>query len=164
MSRRDIVQQAFERFGREAGLQKHSGAWYRRSDEVVAVSDLQKSQYGPQYYVNQGFWVRQLGDEPHPKPAKAHIVVRLEVLIPSERTRIAQLLDLEEALPDELRFNELVALLKERVLPVIGRGSSIQGLRAMVEDGTLKGAAIRGRAHQLLGLPGASASPGGHGS
>jgi hypothetical protein len=147
---RNVVQEALERFGRQAGMEKKSGVWYRRSDEVIAVSDLQKSQYGPQYYVNQGFWLRALGDELYPKGSRCHISLRLETLVPEERHRIARLLDLEYEIADEQRIEELVALLNERMLPVIERGDSLAGLRAMVDDGTLGSAAIRGPAQQAL--------------
>ena len=44
---------ALDRFGRGAGMELHRRAWYRRSDEVIAVSGLQRSQYGRQYYFKE---------------------------------------------------------------------------------------------------------------
>jgi hypothetical protein len=73
---------SFDQFGKEAGLEKKSGSWYGRSDEVISISNLQKSQYGPQYYFNQAFWLRQLGDERFPKENKSHIRARLGSLLP----------------------------------------------------------------------------------
>lgn len=150
MSRRNPAQEALEHFGRESGFEKKSGTWYRQGDEVIASLDLQKSQYGPQHYLNLGFWLRELGDEKFPKQETAHISIRLETLVPRERDRVARLLDLEHALPDGQRVGELVALLRDRILPVIERGRSISGLRSMVEDGTLAAAAVRGPAQQAL--------------
>jgi len=150
MSPRNVIQEALERFGRQAGLEKKSGAWYRRTDEVIAVSDLQKSQYGPRYYFNQGFWLRALGAETYPKGWRCHISLRLETLLVEERHRIAQLLDLEHEIADDDRIEELVALLGDRILPVIQRGGSLAGLRAMVDDKTLATAAIQGPAQQAL--------------
>jgi hypothetical protein len=152
MSASPVIQKAMNQFGRRAGLEKKSGAWYRRTDDLIAISKLQKSQYGPQYYVNQGFWLRQLGDERYPKESRWHITIRLETLAPDERDRIGRLLDLEHEMPDEQRVEELVALLEERLLPVIERGGSLAGLRRMIEDGTLAGAAIRGPAQQALAV------------
>lgn len=40
MSERNAVQQAFDRFGQEAGFEKRSGSWYRRSDEVISIFNL----------------------------------------------------------------------------------------------------------------------------
>jgi hypothetical protein len=152
MSERNAVQQAFDRFGKDAGLEKKSGSWYRRGDEVISISNLQKSQYGPQYYFNQGFWLRQLGDERYPKSNQAHIVTRVEDLLPEAEQRIGELLDLDCEMPDEQRIEELLALLNQRLVPLIERGDSIAGLRSMVDDGTFAGAGIRGPAQEALGI------------
>lgn len=150
MSTRNAVQRALDRFAHQAGMERRSGAWYRHSAEVIAVSDLQKSQYGLQYYFNQGFWLRALGDELYPKGSRCHISLRLETLVPENRQRIASLLDLGQEIADEERIEELVALLSDRVLPLIERGGSLVGLRAMVDNRTLASAAIRGPAQQAL--------------
>jgi hypothetical protein len=150
MSERNAVQRGFDRFGQEAGFEKKSGSWYRRGAEVIAISNLQKSQYGPQYYFNQGFWLRQLDDELFPKSNLAHIAARIEDLLPEVEQGIGELLDLEFEMSDEQRVDELAALLKERLLPLIERGASIAGLRSMVDDGTFVAAGIRGPAQEVL--------------
>jgi uncharacterized protein DUF4304 len=150
MSDRNAVQQAFDAFGRAAGAEKKSGAWYRRSDEVISISELQKSQYGPSYYFNQAFYLRQLGDEPYPKEHKSHIRTRLEDLLPDEEERIERLLDLEYEMPDDQRAEELERLLVDELLPLIERGSSLDGLRSMMEGGLFDAAAITGPAQRVL--------------
>ncbi|MFD2423652.1 DUF4304 domain-containing protein [Ralstonia solanacearum] len=45
----------------EAGFKKKSDSWYLGNDEVVILVNIQKSQYGYQYYVNCGISVRSLG-------------------------------------------------------------------------------------------------------
>ena len=52
----------------------------KRGEEIVTITDLQKSQYGPKSYLNQGFWLAALGDERYPGPARAHVSTRLEIL------------------------------------------------------------------------------------
>jgi len=150
MSERNVVQRAFDEFGRDARFEKKSGSWYRHGQEVIAVSNLQKSQYGPRYYFNQGFWLRELGDERYPKPNKCHVQARLEGLLPAAEERINELLDLECEMSDEQRIHELRALLDDELLPLIERGSTIDGLRAMLADGTLRRAGIRGPAQPVL--------------
>ena len=152
MSRRNALQAAFDRFGTENGFEKKSGSWYRRSDEVIAVSNLQKSQYGPQYYFNQGFWLRELNDVRYPRSNEAHIVARLEDLVPEVEQRLGELLDLECEMSDEQRIGELVALLGERLLPLIERAVTIAGLRTLIDDGTFAAAGIRGPAQAMLGI------------
>jgi hypothetical protein len=122
MSERNAVHRGFDRFGKDAGGEKKSGGWYWRSDEVVAVVDLQKSQYGPKYYVNVAFWLRAAGDEPFPKTWKSHI--------------------------------RMHALLTAATVPFVERGSSLDGLRSMVDDGTLKGWLLTVHAQKKLGIAG----------
>jgi hypothetical protein len=150
VSERDAVQRAFDQFGQEAGFEKKSGSWYRRSDEVISVSNLQKSQYGQQYYFNQAFWLRQFGDERSPKENKCHIRARLGSLLPDQSDAIAQLLDLDYQMPDEQRIEQLVGVMRERLLPLIERGGSVAGLRALLDDGVFKAAGIRGPAQEAL--------------
>ena len=151
MSERNAVQRAFDQFGKEAGFEKRSGSWYGLSDEVISISNLQKSQFGPQYYFNQAFWLRQLGEDRFPKENEAHIRARLGSLVPPEESeRLERLLDLEYALPDEQRVTELVTRLRERLQPLIERGSSVAGLRSMLDDGTFSHAGIRGHAQDVL--------------
>lgn len=137
------------------GMEKRGGAWYGRGDGVVAITDLQRSQYGPKFYLNQGFWLNALGDDRYPKSARSHISIRLETLAQDVRGEIERLLDLESCMPDDVRLDRIVAVLEERLKPVLDRGQSLEGLRSMVEDGTLKAAAIRGSAQQLLSGPSA---------
>jgi len=151
VSTRNAVQQAFDQFGGDAGLHKKSGAWYGHGEEVIAVLDLQKSQYGAQYYLNQAFWLRELGDERYPKEWKCHVRERVGSLLPAHAALLERLLDLEHEIPDEERFDELVSLLREELLPLIERGSSVVGLQAMLADGTLEGAFLRGPAQRVLG-------------
>jgi hypothetical protein len=150
MSERNAVQRAFDQLGKEAGFEKKSGSWYRRGDEVIAVSNLQKSQYGPKYYFNQGFWLRQVADERFPKDHKCHIRARVEDLLPEDASRIEQLLDLDYAMPDEQRVEELVALLNDRLLPLIERGSTVAGLRALRDEGVFRTAGVTGPALEAM--------------
>jgi hypothetical protein len=150
MSKRNAVHRGFDRFGKESGGEKKSGGWYWRSDEVIAVVDLQKSQYGPKYYVNVAFWLRALGEERFPKTSNAHLWVRLGALPGVERETAECLLNLECDVPEEQRVDGLSALLATSVVPLIDRGSSLDGLRSMVDDGTFK--AVDRLAQDKLGV------------
>lgn len=150
MSERNIIQQTFDEFGREARFEKKSGSWYGRSEEVIAVSNLQKSQYGSRYFINQGFWLIHVDDERYPKPNKLHIQARLGALLPTKESRIDELLDLEYEMTDDQRRRELQTLLTDELLPLVKRGSTVEGLRAMVADGTFRRAGIGGPAQPLL--------------
>ncbi|WP_353650325.1 DUF4304 domain-containing protein [Nakamurella sp. A5-74] len=150
MSVRNVVQQAVDNWGKVSGLEKRSGSWYRTNDEVISVSNLQKSQYGPSYYFNQAFWLRGLGDERYPKENKCHIRLRLGSLLGADAERLDQLLDLDCAVPDIDRVVALAAILTNQLLPVIEQGSSLFGLRSLLDEGVFKAARIGGPAQHLL--------------
>jgi hypothetical protein len=154
MRERDVIQRAFDQFGRDNGLERSSGSLYSRTQEVIAVSNLQKSQYGPQYYFNQGFWLRELGKDLHPKYYNCHVQLRLEGLLPAREKQIKILFDLKREMADEQRMQELRSLLNSELFPIIERGGSIAGLVSMLADGTLRGAGITGPGQQVLGMGG----------
>lgn len=43
MAERNLIQQAFDAFGKRAGMLKQSGTWYRATDDVTQAVNLQKS-------------------------------------------------------------------------------------------------------------------------
>ncbi len=150
MSERNSVQQAFDGWAKASDLEKKSGSWYHIDDEVISVSNLQKSQYGASYYVNQAFWLRQLGNERYPKSHKSHIVMRLDSLLEPESARLDQLLNLEYPMSDTDRVEELTVVLNQHLLPVIERGSSLPGLRSLLDSGAFQNAGVSGPAHKLM--------------
>ena len=160
MSERNVIQQAFDEFGRDAGAEKKSGSWYLRTDEVIAVSNLQKSQYGSSYYFNQGFWLCELGDERYPPAHRCHVQERLEYLLSAEakdRQRMRQLFQFEREMSDEQRVRELRTLLRDELLPLIQRGSTVDGLRGMLAEGMFTHSLIYASARPVLGGAASSA-------
>lgn len=151
MSDRNAVQRAFDKFGKNAALEKKSGLWYRSDDEIISVTGLQKSNYGPTYFLNQGFWIREFGDERYPKDNACHIRGRLGSLLPPDASmELDSLLDLSTDMSDDEREDSLVMFLVHWLLPVIQRGSTVGGLRRMFEDGVFKSFGLRGEAQLLL--------------
>jgi hypothetical protein len=141
MTERNVIQRAFDEFGRAAGFEKKSGSWYGRSEEVIAVSNLQKSQYRPRYYFNQGFWLRQLDEEPYPKPNRCQVQLRLEGLLPAAEERINELFGLDREMSDEQRMRELravgaAAISGGRARSRTVHGGGITGQRSAVRDGS----------------------------
>jgi hypothetical protein len=145
---RDEVQREFDAFGAAGGMLKQSGSWYRASDEVITVLNLQKSQYSLSYYVNVGFWLRALGAEKYPKENKCHIRLRLETLLPDREEEIRALLDLERDVPSRAkRFHDI---LETELRPLLERASSLEGLRQLRRNGQLERAFVLGPAQTLL--------------
>lgn len=152
MSERNEVQRAFDEFSRLAGLEKQSGSWYCRCPEVVTVTNLQKSNYGRRYYINQGFWIRAYGDEQFPKPQACHIQARLGSLVPDKAQIIDDLLNLAHSLTEGDRTARILALLQAELEPLIRRGCSIEGLRVLAREGHFRGAGLTGEAQHALEL------------
>ncbi len=150
MSERNAIQRTFDAWGKASGFEKKSGSWYSATDEVISVSNLQKSQYGPSYYINQAFWLRQLGEERYPKHNRCHIQLRLGSLLGERSARFNQLLDLDQPIAESVRTEELTAVLDHDLLPLIQRSQSVAGLRTLVAEGAFKAAGIRGPAQHLL--------------
>jgi hypothetical protein len=148
------VHVAFDRFGRQAGMELHKRAWYQRADEVVSACGLQKSQYGPSYYVNIGFNFTKLDADPHPHPEGCHLTVRIgEFISDAEELELCQLLDLEAPITDSVRESRLLEIFTGRLEPVVRRATSVDGLRSMVADGTLPDYMLTLKAREVMGIP-----------
>ena len=151
VSARNIIQMTFDEFGKVAGGTKKSGSWYWRSAETVFVLNLQKSQYGPQYYVNVGLWLLSLGPAETPKDHQCPIRTRLDNLVPADKEAgLTTLLDLESPVDDELRREELLALLRSVLLPLLDTTSTLEGLRAAAGQRLVGVSLVAGDAQRLL--------------
>jgi hypothetical protein len=100
------------------------------------------------------FWLRQVADERFPKDHTCHIRARVEDLLPEDASRIGHLLDLDHAMPGEQRVEELVALLNDRLLSLIERGSTVAGLRALRDEGAFRAAGVTGPALEAMAAVG----------
>jgi hypothetical protein len=150
VSKRNVIQEAFDAWGRACSFRKRSGSWYNHADDVISVTNLQRSQYGSVYYINQGFWLPSLGEVDFPKDHQCHIRARLGGLLDKGADRLEQLLNLDHSMTESDRAVELTEVLNNDLFPVIRRAQTISGLRAMLSEGRFRAAGIRGPAQELL--------------
>jgi hypothetical protein len=152
MSKRNAVQEGFDYWGKESGFTKKSGSWYKVGDEVISVTNLQKSNYGPSYYVNQSFWLRSLGpDELYPRHSIGHVRMRIESMLEgSDANRLKDLLDFEVQMDDGERSTQLRNLLNVRLTPFIQEASSLKGVKRLLQSPSVRGVGISGPARSLL--------------
>ncbi|MCU1598232.1 MAG: hypothetical protein JWQ47_1971 [Glaciihabitans sp.] len=129
MTEENVVVATFDGFCRSAGYVKRSGSWYSRSDETICLLNLQKSRYGPSYYMNYGIWILELADATFPKPNTSHIIGRLDDFVTDEDPDIAAILDLSVDLSDEHRQSALLKALVVDVLPLLNAAATLQGLQ-----------------------------------
>jgi hypothetical protein len=57
---------------RRAGFKARATNWYKHGPDALLVVNLQKSLYGPRYYINLAAWVKQLGEVEAPKEYQCH--------------------------------------------------------------------------------------------
>lgn len=62
------------------GFKRKKKTWHCAKDETILLVDLQKSDWGDEYYVNLGVLMRALSDNPQPKINECHISERLDNL------------------------------------------------------------------------------------
>jgi Domain of unknown function (DUF4304) len=136
----------------KAGYSKKSDTWYFRNDEVVLLVNLQKSQYGNQYYLNCGVGLKSLGVVDFPKEYQCHIRFRIEGVMPEgSEKNIAALLNLEDMSISEIqRKDEISKLIAEYVLPTLTALSSINGISETIHSGVLKKAMIHKQVKDLV--------------
>jgi hypothetical protein len=132
----------------DVGFTRRGLSWFRSSDDVVEVVNLQKSQYGSQYYVNYAIWLRRLGDASFPKEEHCHIRMRASTICASEELR--RLLDLESDIDGDARRSAFARLLTNEFVPFSDSCRSLAGLRQLYEQGRFKQAMVDARAKALL--------------
>ncbi|MEW6747808.1 MAG: DUF4304 domain-containing protein [Planctomycetota bacterium] len=132
-----------------AGFSRKGDSWLRRTDEVVEVVNLQKSQYGNQYYLNYGLWLCALGEDAFPKEEKCHIRMRAGAIVSSE-AQLGRLADLESIVSDSERRAGFARLITDEFLPFADACRTVSGLRSFLEAGRLKKAMVHVRAKATL--------------
>lgn len=134
---RDAVQTAVAAAARAGGFKGGPRTWRKEVLLGLAVLNLQKSSWGPQYYVNFGLYVRSLGPLQEPRAEQCHYSARAESVDPLQEQRWKELLDLERPIEGEQRRREVEAFLTGRVVPFLVSLGSDEGIRAAHAQGTL---------------------------
>lgn len=151
MSERNEIQTIFDEFGKANFGTKRSSSWYLGSDETITVLNLQRSSYGPRYYVNIAIWLLAAGPTTAPKPHQCHIQTRLERLVPpSLEKRLNALLDLDCHIEPGVRREELLALLGKHLRPILEVSTTSEGLRSDQGMQFLRASLINGEGQRLL--------------
>jgi len=112
--------------------------------------NLQRSQWGPQYYLNLGLWLLHLGETSNPREDECHIRIRAgELLSLQEAGWDDALLDLETPWDDEKRAMKIKAT-AEAFRALLETMSSLHGIKELYRAGLLDDAAIVKEARALL--------------
>lgn len=134
------------------GFREKAGSWFREHEETVLVVSLQKSDYGWQYYLNFGIWLKRLGEQRFPKEHLCHVRVRLTGLLDeSKREPVASALDLENVLiTSEEREAILSEISDDIIRPFISAAASLSGIAELRRRGVLDSAFVHRAAQDEL--------------
>ncbi|HYS72023.1 MAG TPA: DUF4304 domain-containing protein [Thermoplasmata archaeon] len=154
MTAQNALKKTLDGVAAYAGYSKHSGAWYLLQTETLAVIELQKSNYGPQYYMNVALWLLPLGDPQFPREEKCHIRTRLGSLFPEEEKRLKQILDLEYPMDEATRETQFREILERLLIPALTECATLDGLKGRGGYRFLRSSWVTRAAQALLGLGG----------
>jgi hypothetical protein len=148
----DVARRTVDEAARLAGMTKRSGTWYRQRGDVIAVLNLQRSQYSPLYYVNLAWWLCALGPDQFPSDHKCHVRMRADGDARESWARMAELLDLERDIPEEARASALGTLMRMEVLPFLIDNASVERLKTLATEGGFRHGLVMGSAFPFLGM------------
>ncbi len=133
------------------GFKYKAGTWSKDQPDVAQYLRLQKSNYGQQYYINIGIWLKDLGKEMPTKENEWHIRTRAESLVDS--TDVKESLDLDSQLSYEFRAKILKRVLCKEVSEFFALTDSRASIAAAISSDRLRGAAIKKKIADLLASP-----------
>lgn len=138
------IREALSTLLKTHGFKKKSNSWYLDNVESISVVNLQKSQFGDQFYINLGVAFKALGTVKFPAANKCHVRFRLERAIPDTEQDICKVaLNMENhsISPDD-RKATISRLVETYGLPMLRDSSSAKGVEAAYKDGRLAGAMV----------------------
>ncbi|PAQ11749.1 DUF4304 domain-containing protein [Mesorhizobium temperatum] len=102
---RDIIVQSLAETANRHGFRGvRATNYYREWPETVCLLNVQKSAWGPQFYLNAAVWLTRLGAERRPKEYNCHIRWRVNSRMEGEQSKaFTDALDLDHPMPDDHR-------------------------------------------------------------
>lgn len=137
------------------GMQKKSTSWYKETNDIIQLVNLQKSEFSNKYYLNIGLLPLGVAVDgmPRPKEHKFPIRIRMSALFPDTATLLENVLDLEyEALPDLDREEKISEIITRDLLPFLTEMSSQINIKHAVTEGRFSGGLVNVAVKKHLGL------------
>ena len=133
---------------KSADFQRGSNTWYRGLEETVLVVNVQKSNFGEQYYLNLGVFVKglpvNLGGKLPPKENQCHIRLRIEALKRDEEHQLKQFLNREDkSIGTTDRKRGIETAIARIALPFLLQCSTRAGIKEANRQGQLDSALVR---------------------
>ena len=122
---RDVVKRVVEDCLKADGWKKVAGEWKKRNGDLLLLVGLQRSSYGPKYFLNLGV---AFGSDEGRKVVDSEINYRADRLDIDNRFDVSNLLNLDGWIEGRDREQEVTKLMNELVLPLLNRATSIDSL------------------------------------
>jgi hypothetical protein len=123
--------------------------WVRKNPDVTEVVSLQRSQWGPQHYINYGLWLNAAGPPGAVKSNRCHVMLR-EDNFTSDLSEIRRLLDLEQPIEGD-RGLALASVVRRDFLPFAEQCRTFAGVRTMFVAGRFVGGGVTIEGRRILG-------------
>ncbi len=124
-----VVERAVDPLLRGRGFRRSGRTWRRDHAEVIHVFHVQRSQFGPQFYLNCGIYLRAIGDTGAPPVHRCHVAIRVDGLA-GGHPGIRDALDFESNFNQEQRETVLRRTIEDVVVPWFDTRDTEASLRA----------------------------------
>ena len=141
---------------RAAGFAKKGDGWYRESDEVLEVFNVQRSQFGGQHYLNYALWLKALGEPVYPKEHQCHIRLRADT-VATRPEAVERLLAIGH--DDAGRAEALSHFMTAEFLAFAESCRSIESLRSLAAAGKFAASFVSAKARAILSTGAAVVNP-----
>jgi hypothetical protein len=150
----DLLHQAIAQAAIPAGFRKKGSSWYCDGARAILVINPQKSQYGPQWFLNLGIYWRDLGGKTEPREEQCHVRGRISAVLSAEEgQQIEQALNFEDlSFEHEARANVVRDALSRHAIPLLTRCSTTAGLREEFHKGALRRFLVARELASLAGM------------
>ena len=109
------------------GFKKRNATWHRETADTIQTVNVQGSQWGSEYYLNVGTYIRALGEELTPPEYRCHIRSRIHL---SDRSADALTKECQAWFEQFGAVPSLVAHFKNGSLPITTTGAARDWLSA----------------------------------
>jgi len=134
-----------------ASLMKQNGfrkgrasTWYLDQQDCIFVINLQRSRFGPQYYINLGAYYKEYGDEGRPKEECCHVRTRLDSLTNHDIARALNLDD--QSIEDSYRISWISECVNTTMMDYFESINSLHKVKHLIKCGELKNSFV----HRIL--------------
>lgn len=124
---------------RASGFKKKGSTWYSANSLGVLLFNLQKSQWGNQYYINLASAPIEIPIEglPRPKHHNCPVDTRLTGPYPHLEQKLKNVLDLEDtSINDMDRAASLRELVNDYAVPFLRKVDGLTNIKRSIDDGT----------------------------